>query len=162
MENPKATIIFEGREVFLEWVESDFFPGDIKISQVVGYCLDDNNRILIVRDEGGWGFTGGHPEPGESPEETLRREVAEEACVSLGEPKFIGYLEVMDPKNELGDTHYIQLRYMADIKTVSDFKKEFETFERKFVDIGSLPQYISWINSPTGRGQMDTLAKFLK
>ena len=164
MTNPKEILIFDGRKVFLEWIESDSISSDINISQVTGYCVDDDGKILIIKNERGWTFPGGHPETGETPEVTLHREVAEEACVSVKNPKLIGYVEVKDPGNEsIEGTHYIQLRYLAKIDKISDFKKEFEILERNFVDINSLSQYVPWITSPTGKGQLDTLLKnFIK
>jgi 8-oxo-dGTP pyrophosphatase MutT (NUDIX family) len=160
--NPKETLIFDGREVTLEWIESGSIPNGIAISQVTGYCVDDVGRILIVKNKRGWGFPGGHPEPGESPEDTLRREVIEEANVSLKKPEIIGYMEVRDPQNgSVEGTHYVQLKYLAEIEATDDFKKEFETSGRDFVGIGSLSQYISWVVSPTGRGQVDTLVKHI-
>ena len=128
----------------------------------MGYCFDDILKILIIKNKRGWGFPGGHPELGEGPEDALSREVTEEACVTLKKPRLIGYMEVKDPQNEsIEGAHYIQLRYLAKIETVNEFKKEFETSERDFVDVDSLPQYISWINSPTGKGQMETLARHI-
>ncbi|MDD4476595.1 MAG: NUDIX domain-containing protein [Patescibacteria group bacterium] len=160
--NQKETLVFDGREVFLEWTESNSIPNNIRISQVVGYCIDNAGKILIVKNKRGWGFPGGHPEIGEKPEDTLRREVAEEAYVTLKEPRLIGYMEVKDPQNEsIEGTHYIQLRYLAKIETVNEFKKEFETSERDFVDVNSLSQYISWINFPTGEGQIETLVRYI-
>lgn len=160
--NQKETLVFDGREVFLEWIESESIPKNTKISQVVGYCIDGTGKILIIKNKRGWGFPGGHPEPEETSIDTLSREVREEACVTIREPKLIGYMEVKDPKNEsVEGKHYIQLRYLAKIETVNEFKKEFETSERDFVDVNSLSQYISWINSPTGAGQMKTLKKYI-
>lgn len=162
MPNPKETLMFDGRKVFLEWIGSGSIPSDIKISQVTGYCVDDNSKILIIKNKRGWGFPGGHPEIGEAPEAALRREVAEEAYVSVKNPRLIGYVEVKDPKNKsIEGTHYIQLRYLAKIEKIGDFKKEFESSERNFIDINLISQYISWVASPTGKGQMDTLAKNL-
>jgi len=160
--NPKEILIFDGREIFLEWVEADSIPDGITVSQVTGCCIDPAGRILVVKNKRGWGFPGGHPEPGEKPEEALRREVAEEANVKLKDPKLIGYMKVRDPQNRsVEGTHYIQLKYLAEIEEVGDFKKEFEVLERDFVDMESLSQYISWASSPTGKGQMDTLLKYI-
>jgi 8-oxo-dGTP pyrophosphatase MutT (NUDIX family) len=160
--DPKETLTFDGREIFLEWVESGFIPNGVMISQVTGYCIDDAGRILIVKNKRGWGFPGGHPETGEKPEETLHREVAEEANVKLKKPKLIGYVKVNDPQNgSVEGKHYIQLRYLAKIKTVGNFKKEFETSERDFVGIEFLSQYISWVASLTGKGQIDTLVNII-
>ncbi|WP_371535039.1 NUDIX domain-containing protein [Streptomyces sp. NBC_01023] len=49
--------------------------------------VDDDHRVLLLgrADTGGWGLPGGFTEPGESLEETARREVAEETGLELGE-----------------------------------------------------------------------------
>ena len=49
MTNPKETLIFDGRKVILEWIESDSVPSDIKISQVTGYCVNDDGKIVKFR-----------------------------------------------------------------------------------------------------------------
>ncbi len=160
--HPKETLVFDGREVFLEWIESEVIPKGISISQVTGYCVDDGGRVLLVKNKRGWGFPGGHPESGETPEETLHREVGEEACVKIKQPVLIGYMEVKDPENEsVEGKHYIQLRYKALVDVVQDFRKEFETSARTFVDTAALGEHVSWISSPTGQGQMETLSKYL-
>jgi ADP-ribose pyrophosphatase YjhB (NUDIX family) len=48
---------------------------------------DDEGRVLLLRraDTGGWGLPGGFTEPGESLEQTARREVGEEVGLELGE-----------------------------------------------------------------------------
>jgi len=56
-------------------------PRRIHVSAAV--ILDDAGRLLLVRKEGTTAFMqpGGKPEPGESPSETLSRELAEELGV---------------------------------------------------------------------------------
>jgi ADP-ribose pyrophosphatase YjhB (NUDIX family) len=39
-----------------------------------------------------WGWPGGRPEPGESWEQTLRREIAEEACATVTEARLLGFV----------------------------------------------------------------------
>jgi 8-oxo-dGTP pyrophosphatase MutT (NUDIX family) len=49
--------------------------------------LDFHNHVLLLQraDTGGWGLPGGFMEPGESLEETARREVMEEVGLELDE-----------------------------------------------------------------------------
>lgn len=158
--NPTEQYIFDGRTINLTWIASETYPQDIPISQVSGFCTDDAGRVLLVKNKRGWAFPGGHPEAGESPEETLVREVKEEANVSLDSHRLIGYMDVSDPDNEsIEGKHYIQLRYLARIGAMNDFEKEFETTERKMATLDELPNDISWISSPTGQGQLETLKK---
>ena len=159
----KETLTFDGREVYLEWFELADYPKDISISQVVGFCVNKDGEVLIIKNQRGWGFPGGHPESGETPEETLRREVAEEAYVTIKNQRLLGYIEVSDPDNQsVEGKHYIQLRYFAELDEVLDFNKEFETSERAFVVAEQLPQYIKWLSSPTGSAQYKTFSDSLK
>lgn len=96
-----------------------------------------------------WTIPGGHPELGETPLETLNREIFEEACVTVKDIKFLGAVEVV----EKGETYY-QLRYTAKIDKIFDFKKEWKTSERKFVDLNNLIDYIKWANGKTFSGQI--------
>ena len=58
-------------------------PRRIHVSAAV--ILDEHGRLLLVRKEGTTAFMqpGGKPEPGESPDETLSRELAEELGIHV-------------------------------------------------------------------------------
>lgn len=158
----KETFVFDGREVHLEWFERGDYPKNKSISQVTGFCVNKAKETLIIKNKRGWGFPGGHPESGETPEETLMREIFEEAAVTIKNPRLIGYMEVTDPQNcSIEGTRYLQLRYLAEIEEVRDFRREFETSDRAFVPVTELPQYISWLSSPTGSAQYEALAGML-
>lgn len=45
------------------------------------WCVDDEGRVLLVREAGAWSEPAGKHEPGESLEETARREAREEAGI---------------------------------------------------------------------------------
>jgi 8-oxo-dGTP pyrophosphatase MutT (NUDIX family) len=53
---------------------------------------DTSGRVLLLQraDTGGWGLPGGFMEPGESLEETARREVREEVGLALDELTLMG------------------------------------------------------------------------
>lgn len=54
--------------------------------------LDRQNRLLMIRrsDTGDWGVPGGIMEPGETIEETARRELCEETNLAAGELELFG------------------------------------------------------------------------
>lgn len=125
-----------------------------KYTQVSGYIFDDNNQLLIVKNEDMWTIPGGHPELYETSIGTLIRELMEEACVSLKNIKYMGAVEVV----EEGKTYY-QMRYTARIKEVFSFREEYEISERKFVDLSDLKHYITWADGITFVSQIDLAKK---
>ena len=56
-----------------------------------GICLTGDAGIVLVQNAGGWEIPAGRPEDDENWEETLRREMKEEACVAVTEARFLGF-----------------------------------------------------------------------
>jgi 8-oxo-dGTP pyrophosphatase MutT (NUDIX family) len=54
-------------------------------------CLAGDQVVLIGTDGHRWGLPGGRPEPGETLLDTLRREVAEEACATVTIGRLLGF-----------------------------------------------------------------------
>ena len=138
----------------IRWVEGFPINGE-KYTQVSGYIFNDNNEMLIVKGGKTWTVPGGHPEAGETMEETLHREIMEEACTTLKDVNYLGAVEVV----ENGETYY-QLRYTAHANEVLPFKEEWETSEREFVTLDNLPEYIKWAKGVTFAAQIDSAKKF--
>ena len=156
---------FASRNLTLTWHESNKIPTDKKISQVSAFCLDSKNNVLIIKNKHGWGIPGGHPEEGETIYESLKREIKEEADAIITDNfNLIGYVEVQDPdNNSIEGRHYLQLRFICYIEKISDFKAEFETFDRQLVKPGELPKYISWMQtSVTGKAQYESFLSLIK
>lgn len=80
-----------GQDVLVTW----FPPRDVPEGQrhgAGGICLTDNGEVVLATHDGEtWGFPAGRPEGSESWEETLRREMREEACVEVREAKLLGF-----------------------------------------------------------------------
>lgn len=128
-----------------------------KYTQVSGYIFNDKNELLIVRNNKTWTIPGGHPEIGETKIETLKRELMEEACITLKDIHYLGAVEVV----ENNETYY-QLRYTAKIDNLLDFKQEWEISERKFIPLDKLPDYIKWAKGITFSAQIDSAKKYWK
>jgi ADP-ribose pyrophosphatase YjhB (NUDIX family) len=54
-------------------------------------CVSDDQVVLISTDGQSWGLPGGRPEPHERWIDTLRREVAEEACAVVERARLLGF-----------------------------------------------------------------------
>jgi ADP-ribose pyrophosphatase YjhB (NUDIX family) len=57
------------------------------------FCVTTDGGIVLVSVDGSrWGWPGGRPEPGESWEDTLRREMLEEACAIVTDARLLGFV----------------------------------------------------------------------
>jgi ADP-ribose pyrophosphatase YjhB (NUDIX family) len=54
-------------------------------------CVSGSRVVLVSSDGCRWGLPGGRPEPGERWVDTLRREVAEEACAVVTSCRLLGF-----------------------------------------------------------------------
>jgi ADP-ribose pyrophosphatase YjhB (NUDIX family) len=57
-----------------------------------GLCITADNSVVLISNDGRcWGWPGGRPEGDERWEQTLRREISEEACCIVREARLLGY-----------------------------------------------------------------------
>jgi|SRR3989344_940408 len=128
------------------------------VTQVSGMCFNDKGKIVIVSSRPGkWGIPGGKPENGETKEETLKREVSEEACLTLGKIAPVGFLEIIFPNNpnKVEGDHFYQARFIGIIGSVNKMIKDPATgilFKRKLIKPGEFIEYVKW-------GDADELVK---
>ena len=87
----------------------------MKVLDCVSFLLVDGDRFLAERrklektvDPGAVAIPGGHLEPGESPEDALRRELDEELGLTAKDPCFVCTL--LNPSEEFRRLHYYVLR----------------------------------------------------
>ncbi|WP_312006232.1 NUDIX hydrolase [Streptomyces sp. B1866] len=70
-------------------------PETLPVRQVYAWILDEAGRVLLIDMPGGWNLPGGTPEDHDADwQATLRREVLEEADVTLSDVVPLGYQEV--------------------------------------------------------------------
>lgn len=67
-------------------------PPDGTPHGAAGVCVAGDDQLVLISSDGVyWGFPGGRPEAGESAEDTLRREVHEEACAIVKTARLLGF-----------------------------------------------------------------------
>src|SRR5215471_11289559 len=77
-----------------------WMPPAGQVTQALGICVTADGRVVMVTwDDEHWTFPGGSIEPGETVEQALVREVAEEACVRVVACEYLACQHVADPLN---------------------------------------------------------------
>lgn len=126
----------------VKFMPMDKVPPIDQISTCFVFAVHEG-KVLMIRPERGWGLSGGHIEPGETPEQCVRREALEEAVVEVGDLDLIGGWEAKkviktEANSKYPDLAY-QMLYFAKVTKVLPFRSDFEVLERDFVDIKDVP-----------------------
>lgn len=134
-------------------------PASRPVKQVYGYCFNKQGDILLIDDEGVYGLPGGKPEDSESWEETLRREVLEEAQAKVDSITYLGYQLVEGD----GDTPYAQVRMFARVEELFPVAVDPATgrqYRRTFHKLREACRLLSWGES--GRRQIQAAVRLAR
>ena len=123
------------------WHKSSSFLSLKPITQVYGICFDSKGNILIIRTPNeNWNIPGGTPENNEIPEQTLKRELKEEADVTIGKNAMIGYYEVVLDKSTIYQLRFAVLLSEEKPSTIDPALGVVN--ERKFVSPDEFFRYV--------------------
>jgi len=120
MDKPLVATEIEwfGKRVRLELFDSINFENLNPITQIQAIAFIDKDHIVLYKSgRGNYGCPGGHPESGESWEETLKRETREEISAEVLKCGPIGYLK--ETNLETNEIKYF-LRYWAHVKLINE------------------------------------------
>ena len=107
-------------------------------------CMVDDFTTVLVRDTGGRLNTpGGHPQGDESSEETMIREVREEACASVTSWTLIAYARSECLEGERQGHVMVRDMYLARVELLPWVRPEFEIVERFTAPIDQLVAIMS-------------------
>ena len=150
---PQSVLNTEAGEVVLTWLdcqtrmEMDQYQ---PCTQVYGICFDNHGGILVIDEKGtgAWKIAGGTPEEGETPEQTLIRELLEEADVELAEllPVGVQKVEELFPDKDHPKVYY-QWRFAGKIAKLHPQTPDPDTgriYQRKFVSTTEINKMVKW------------------
>jgi 8-oxo-dGTP diphosphatase len=154
-DGPTEQIAWDGRVLTVTWLAPPFRPERRATTQVLGLCFVPDGRILLVTGDGeSWTLPGGHPEPGETFEAALERELREEGCARLVACDYLGCQRVEDPERPGGPERYYQVRYWARIE-LYPFEPRFETVARQLVAPADFLETLAWGETAAARHILD-------
>ncbi len=145
----KSEIEWAGQKYLMEWLDDTDFEKLDNVVQAYGFVFDSDGKLCIIDcDKGYWCLPGGHPEDCDKNfEETLIREVDEEADLDIKNIKRVGGFRVTPiGENCERKTHHI-LRYVAEVEKVKE-----QTIDpavnaiplRKFIDPQDFLKFVDW------------------
>jgi len=148
------TINFEGTDIRYTWYPGDILDNYQPFNQVYGVVFNSNGEILIQRrGDRAWCLPGGTVEENETAEQTLRREVIEEADVTIINPILLGGQRVQfpgghnpNPSKRGGDDFY-QLRFYGEVDEILPQTPDPDhgiINERLFVEQSEINEYLHW------------------
>lgn len=135
-----------GVNYVFEYEDADSFA-DLEYSkcrQVYGVCFCEDKLVIQLNGKNGeWGLIGGTIEPGETFEQTLRREILEESNMELLACLPIGYQKAIDTRD---NSFAYQLRYVCTVKSLGSFVSDpaGSVIEIKLIDPSEYRQYFNW------------------
>lgn len=105
-------------------------------------AFDANSKKVFIghhKKSGLWLFNGGHIDKGETPEESLEREIGEEwgvrvAFESIGEPKLLTITPINNPAKQKCTSHY-DIWYFVSLSE-TNFKPDQELLATEFYTTG--------------------------
>lgn len=128
------TVVADGARYRVAWFDPPFRPPLVNTTQALGICFTSDARIVLVTwNDSDWTLPGGTIEPGETLEQTLTREVWEEACARVQACAYIGCQRV----DHLDDDRpvYYQTRFWAWVE-LEPFMPAHEMTARRLVRPG--------------------------
>ncbi|HEX6676709.1 MAG TPA: NUDIX domain-containing protein [Actinomycetes bacterium] len=114
------------------------------VTQALGLCFTAEGLVVMVTWDGRqWSFPGGTVEDGESVEQALVREVAEEACARVVRSEYLASQHVADPLNPGGIPSYYQSRWWARVE-LDPWEPRHEMVDRRLVTPDHVLDTLSW------------------
>ena len=149
---PKTEFSFQGHRVIFTWIRTSNLLDYQPWTQVYGICFNSKGQILIIKEKE-WKIPGGTPRKGESPEETLKRELIEEADTVISKCWPLGVQKVDYPDNPDANMKiFYQYRYVCLIEKLLPQTPDPDNglvHPRKLIPVKEITRWVKW--GPTGK-----------
>ncbi len=107
-----------------------------------GFCVTAHGSVVLIsRDGERWGWPGGRPEGDESWEQTLRREILEEAGAIVGDARLLGFCRGVCLTGPEADLVLVRSVWRAEIELMP-WEPRFEIAHRRVVPATELLSHL--------------------
>lgn len=138
----REIVVVDGARYRVGWFDPPFLPPPAETTQALGICFTADSRIVLVTwNDTDWTLPGGTIEPGETLEQTLTREVFEEACARVRACGYIGCQRVEHLEDDR--PAYYQTRFWARVE-LEPFEPAHEMTARMLVRPGEFLDTLFW------------------
>jgi ADP-ribose pyrophosphatase YjhB (NUDIX family) len=113
-----------------------------------GVCVTTDGGIVVISPDGAiWDLPAGRPEPGESWEQTLRRELDEEACATVVEARLLGFTRGQCVTGPERGRVLVRSVWRADVE-LRRWEARFEIADRRVVAAAAVEDALSLGSHP--------------
>jgi len=127
-----------------DWLIAWHSPVAVPVGQAHGanaFCVTDDGVVLISNDGERWGWPGGRPEGDESWEQTLRREVWEEACAVVGAARLLGFCRAVCLTGPEAGRELVRSVWRAEVE-LRPWEPRYEIAHRRVVPATELQSHL--------------------
>lgn len=108
------------------------------------FCVTADGGVVLISNDGErWGWPGGRPEADERWEQTLRREILEEACANVGDAKLLGFCRAVCLTGPEAGLVLVRSIWRAEVELMP-WEPRFEIAHRRLVPRHKLHSHL-WI-----------------
>ena len=102
------------------------------------FCVTADDHVVLISNDGErWGWPGGRPEGDESWEQTLRREVLEEACAVVVDARLLGFCRAICLTGPEQGLALVRSIWLAEVE-LAPWEQQFEIAHRRVVPADEL------------------------
>ncbi|WP_221762140.1 NUDIX hydrolase [Nonomuraea sp. WAC 01424] len=130
-----------GQDWHVSWHSVDD-PQEGRPHGAAGICVTAPDELVLISHDGEhWGFPAGRPEGTETIEETLGREMLEEACVTVIGSRLLGYSRSECVRGRELGLVLIRSYWRAEVR-LEEWAPEFEIQHRRLVPESEAKTYV--------------------
>jgi ADP-ribose pyrophosphatase YjhB (NUDIX family) len=149
-DGEELPVFVNGQTCILSWHSSNTVPeGTPHGSAAV--CITDQGHFLVVSSNGiDWDLPGGRPEIDETWEQTMRREVLEEACATVAKARLLGFARSHCVEGAEAGLVLVRSFWCAQV-VLNAWEPAFETIQRRSIMAVDAFRYLPQVFAPIFR-----------